>query len=230
MTLIGERDRTTIRQRFGDLIHPLTFLVFTSQDDCHYCEQTQALVEELASLDERISARVVDAAADPALAAQYGIDKYPAIAVLGLPPGGDQPHDPASASIQQDTGIRFYGIPAGYEMLTLIEDAIAVSRRDPALSADTQAWLATLDRPVHLQVFVTPTCPYCPRAVVLAHRLALASPHIRADMVEATEFPDLAARYDVYGVPRTVINDTVAVEGAVPESHLLGHLRQAIAA
>ncbi|HET7768717.1 MAG TPA: thioredoxin family protein [Chloroflexota bacterium] len=230
MTLISESDRTTIRERFGELIHPLTFLVFTSEDDCRYCEHTRALIEELASLDERISVRTIDAAADPALVAQYGIDKFPAIAVLGLLPGSEPSDDPGAAPVQQDTGIRFYGIPAGYEMLTLIEDAIAVSRRDPGLSGEMQAWLATLDHPVHLQVFVTPTCPYCPRAVVLAHRLALASPHIRADMVEATEFPDLAERYDVYGVPRTVINETVAVEGAVPEAHLLEHLRESVAA
>jgi predicted DsbA family dithiol-disulfide isomerase len=53
--------------------------------------------------------------------------------------------------------------------------------------------------------------------VVLAHRLAMESDWIRADMVEATEFPHLANKYQVYGVPRTVINETIHVEGAVPE-------------
>jgi predicted DsbA family dithiol-disulfide isomerase len=60
--------------------------------------------------------------------------------------------------------------------------------------------------------------------VVLAHRLALESPWIRADMVEATEFPHLANKYQVYGVPRTVINETIHIEGAVPESILMGEL------
>jgi predicted DsbA family dithiol-disulfide isomerase len=60
--------------------------------------------------------------------------------------------------------------------------------------------------------------------VVLAHRLAMESDWIRADMVEATEFPHLANKYQVYGVPRTVINETIHVEGAVPELMLVGEL------
>jgi len=77
--------------------------------------------------------------------------------------------------------------------------------------------LEEIDRDVHIQVFVTPTCPYCPRSVVLAHKLALASEHIRADMVEAMEFPHLANRYSVMGVPRSVFNEKDFIEGAVPE-------------
>jgi len=73
-------------------------------------------------------------------------------------------------------------------------------------------------------VYVTPTCPYCPRAVLLAHKLALASDLVTADMVEATEFPHLANKYHVYGVPRTVINEVIHIEGAVPEGALLPQL------
>ncbi len=77
--------------------------------------------------------------------------------------------------------------------------------------------LALVDRPVHLQVMVTLTCPYCSRAVATAHRFAMASEHITADMVETTEFPHLAVKYDVQGVPKTMINDTHSVLGAQPE-------------
>ena len=59
---------------------------------------------------------------------------------------------------------------------------------------------------------------------MLAHRLAMESDWIRADMVEATEFPHLANKYQVYGVPRTVINETIHVEGAVPEPMLVSEL------
>jgi len=75
---------------------------------------------------------------------------------------------------------------------------------------------------------VTPTCPYCPQAVSLAHQVAIASPHVRADMVEAVEFPELAIRYQVMGVPRTVINERVHIEGAAPEPMVLGKLREAL--
>jgi hypothetical protein len=92
------------------------------------------------------------------------------------------------------------------------------------LQPATRAFLADLTVPLHLQVFVTPSCPYCPRAVTLAHRLAYASPLIIADAVEVTEFPELGARYRVMGVPRTMIDELVSVEGAAPEGQLLAKL------
>jgi predicted DsbA family dithiol-disulfide isomerase len=60
--------------------------------------------------------------------------------------------------------------------------------------------------------------------VVLAHKLAMASDLVTADMVEATEFPHLAVKYQVQGVPRTVINETIHIEGAVPEKALVSRL------
>ena len=97
------------------------------------------------------------------------------------------------------------------------------------LQPATLEFLKTLDRDLHIQVFVTPTCPYCPRAVMLAHHLAYASPRVKADMVEAMEFPELSSRYNVFGVPRTVINEVVHQEGAAPEPLMLQKLREAAA-
>ncbi len=59
---------------------------------------------------------------------------------------------------------------------------------------------------------------------MLAHKLAFANEHITADMVEVSEFPHLAAKYHVYGVPRTVINEVIQIEGAVPENVLVPEL------
>jgi thiol-disulfide isomerase/thioredoxin len=76
--------------------------------------------------------------------------------------------------------------------------------------------------PVTVRVFTTPTCPHCPRAVSVAHEMAFANPNITAYAVEATEFPDLARRYQVTGVPKTVVDvsresgDTVEILGALP--------------
>ena len=64
--------------------------------------------------------------------------------------------------------------------------------------------------------------------MVLAHRLAMESEWITADMVEATEFPHLANKYEVYGVPRTVINETLHIEGAVPEPMLVNELMKVL--
>ena len=122
------------------------------------------------------------------------------------------------------------GINTIYQETSLIQDILMIGSGDSGLSAATKQWAAELKTPVHLQVFVTPTCPYCPQAVVLAHRLAMESDLIHADMVEASEFPELAEKYDVMGVPRTVINEGFYVEGAVPEGRLLAKLQEAVAA
>lgn len=82
--------------------------------------------------------------------------------------------------------------------------------------------------PIHIQVFVTPTCPYCPSAVRMAHKMALYSDKITADMVSALEFPYLADKYEVYGVPKTVVNDgEVMFEGALPEREFVAHVLRA---
>jgi glutaredoxin len=95
---------------------------------------------------------------------------------------------------------------------------------------ETRSFLADLKKPIHLQVFVTPTCPYCPQAVILAHRMALESENVYADMVEATEFPELAERFQVSGVPQTTINmGAGSVVGAYPEPQLVDEIRAALA-
>jgi alkyl hydroperoxide reductase subunit AhpF len=90
--------------------------------------------------------------------------------------------------------------------------------------------LDQLADPVHLQVFVTPTCPYCPQAVALGFEMAYASPNVRADGVESSEFPHLAVKYQVAGVPRTVINETTHLEGAAPPDMLLEKIQEALTA
>jgi glutaredoxin-like protein len=129
----------------------------------------------------------------------------------------------------QDFGVRFSGIPSGHEFSTLIHDLILVSGRDSGLDPQTRQLLAVLKEPVHLQVFVTPTCPYCPRAVVTAHQMALESPLVVAEGVEAMEFPELADRFHVSGVPQTTINAGAGtVVGAVPAGNLIAEITRAL--
>lgn len=85
-----------------------------------------------------------------------------------------------------------------------------------------------IDSNVHIQVFVTPTCPYCPQSVVTAHKFSYLNDKIKGDMVEATEFPHLSNKYNVRGVPRTVINESTFVEGAAPEQMVLDKVKDAL--
>jgi len=121
----------------------------------------------------------------------------------------------------KDYGIRFFGIPVGYEFITLLSSIIDVSKNESGLEETTKEELAKINEPVHVQVFVTPTCPYCPSMARLAHKMALESPMIKADVIEATEFQDLSLKYNIHSVPTVIINDKVRFEGAVSEKTFL---------
>jgi glutaredoxin-like protein len=212
MPLLNASLRAELQSVFVVLPHPVTLLVFVSAA-CETCAETRELVEEIASISGgRVRMETLDLDTRPPEATLYRIDKAPAVVVLGDETG------------RRDFGIRFYGTPAGYEFATLIEDIRMVSRGTADLAPATLEALGHLTAPLHLQVFVTPMCLYCPRAVLLAHKMAVASDWVTADAIDATEFPELADRYRVHGVPRTVANETIHVEGAVPEAMLMAEL------
>ena len=221
MALLKDKDREAVREQFQELTNPVTLVMFTQKIECEYCEDTRRMVEEVAALSEKVTAQIHNFVIDKEVAEKYGVDKIPAIVILGVdtekPSGGEQDH-----------GIRFYGIPAGYEFSALIEDIKIVSSGESGLSQETKSTLAQVKEPLHMQVFTTPTCPYCPRAVILAHKMALESGYIQADGIEAMEFPHLAIRYQVRGVPRTVINETTFIEGAVPEPMMVEGVLKAL--
>lgn len=215
MPLMDDNTREQVREILSELTGPVKLVLFTQEFECQMCRETRQIAEEVAELSDKITLDVLDFVADEARAQALAIDKIPAIAVLG--------------QNDADYGIRFYGIPSGYEFMSFLEAIKLVSAGEPDLEPETLAFLDTLTEPLHLQVFVTPTCPYCPSAVMLAHRLALASDRVRGDMIEANEFPHLSMRYQVMGVPRTVINEDTFMEGAAPEHMLLHKLQEAVA-
>jgi glutaredoxin-like protein len=170
------------------------------------------MLQELKQISDKIKLEIYDFIKDKALAGKLGVDKIPAVVVMD----------------DTDYGIKFYGIPAGYEFGSLIEAIKMVSTGETTLNDESKTFLDSLQKDIHLQVFVTPTCPYCQGAVILAHRMAFYSPRVRADMIEATEFPHLSQKYQVMGVPRTVINETVFQEGAAPENLIINKIKSVL--
>lgn len=212
MSLLNQEIADRVRQELADLSGPVRLVMFTQESACEYCAQVRQLVEEIATLSAQVTAEVYDFVTEREQAGQFGVDKVPAIAIVGA----------------HDYGVRFYGLPSGYEFVSLLEAIKTVAAGQAPLEAATLNFLRALDKPVHIQVFVTPTCPYCPASVILAHQMAVAGPQVRADMIEALEFPHLAIQYQVMGVPRTVINETVHIEGAAPEAMVLERLQAAL--
>lgn len=212
MKHITDDIRKELEPIFNTLDQDVRIVFFTQKMECRFCAQTHELLTEVSSLSPRIQLEVLDFQADSKRAESLGVDKIPATVVMG----------------GEDSGIRFFGIPSGYEFGSLIEAIQLVSSGKDNLSDATRKFLDQLETDIHLQVFVTPTCPYCPGAVVLAHQMAHYSSKVTADMVEATEFPHLAQKHGVMGVPRTIINDSAFVEGAAPENTLVEKIASAL--
>ena len=216
--LLNDEIANQVRQAFAQLNNPVEVIFFGRQEDCEYCDQTLQLVEEVSELSEKLRASTYDVESDTELASIYNVDKTPGLVITAR--DGDQ---------LVDFGVRYAGVPSGHEFSSLIQDIILMSGRDSGLSQQTRDMLADLTEPVTLQVFVTPTCPYCPQAVILAHQMAMESSLIQAEMVEAMEFTELSSRHNVSGVPQTTINDGAGnVVGAVPEQHLLAEIIRSI--
>jgi glutaredoxin-like protein len=213
MPLLSDQDRQIVERQLAEISQPVTLLFFTqaiaAPDSALVARQ---ILDEVASLNERISVQEVNFILEKDRAAQYGIEQIPAVAVLGK---------------GEDTRIRFLGAPAGYEFMSLVEAVLVAGTGDSGLSPESRQLIAEhVHAPLDVRVFVTPTCPHCPRAVTLAHRMAMENAHIRAFCIEATEFPDLSERYYVTGVPKTVVNDAIEILGALPED---AYVRQIVA-
>lgn len=202
MSLVPDDKKEQIKRELKEKMDSsVRIVMFTQEIECRFCSDTRQLIQELAALNEKIAVEIYDFVVDARKAKDYGVTGIPALAVIG----------------KKDYGVRIYGIPYGYELQTLKEAVINVSRGKTDLMEKTKAILADVKAPVHIQVFVTLTCPHCAKAAVVAHKLAVESNMIRADIIDSNEFPTLAQKYAVMGVPKIVINEKVEFMGAFSE-------------
>lgn len=209
--VIKKKDREWLTEKLGDLTGEVKMVMITQEMECQYCSQTRQLLTELASLSDKLELAIFDFVHDGDEVERYGGDKIPATLLMGA--GGE--------------GIKYYGVPAGYELMALVETIEDLSSGTTSLSDESREKLKALAEDVHIQVFVTPTCPHCPKAVRTAYMLAQENDRIRADAVEAVEFPHLANKYHVRGVPTVVINETTSFVGAQSEPFFVGKILEA---
>jgi glutaredoxin-like protein len=211
MALLSDQDRKLVADRLAGISSRVQLLFFTQTIGAP--ESTlvaRQIVDEVASLNDKIAVEEVNFVLEKERAAQYGIEDIPAIALL---------------RDGEDTRMRFLGAPSGYEFASLIDAVILAGTNDSGLSPESRQLLAEqVTSRLDLLVFVTPTCPHCPKAVTLAHRMAVENPLTTATCVEATEFMELSRRYRVNGVPKTVVNGGVEILGALPESQFIAEV------
>jgi glutaredoxin-like protein len=225
MAMLTDQDREFLQDRFRDeLKDDVTIIAFTKKPEglespgleCEFCRETEELMIELKELSNKIKLDLREFSSDDQMAKDLGIDKLPALILTS-----------SDASIK---AVRYFGIPGGFEFSSLVEDIIDLSRRSTDLDQSTKDKVKGVQKDIHIQVFFTPTCPYCPIAVRTAHQMAMENPqHIKADAIEAAEFPDLIDRYEIQAVPTIVINEEIQFEGALPEDEFTNHIMEAVA-
>ena len=127
--------------QLASLPHPVRLVFFTQTFGCDKCLSARQVVDQLAGLSDQITVDDYNLVLDKEAVAEYAVDRAPAIAVVG----------------ETDLGIRYYGVPSGYEVASLVDAVLLVGRREPGLSDKSLAAIAALDRPLDVKVFVTPT-------------------------------------------------------------------------
>ena len=142
MAFLNASDEQAVRERFAEMGGPVKLVVFSqSLSAADLCRENEQLVREVADLSDKLSVETLNLAIDRERAEGYGVDQVPAIVVEGA----------------RDYGIRFYGVPSGYEFGNLIDSIIVASTGEPDLSEDTKASLSALADDVDIKVFSTPT-------------------------------------------------------------------------
>jgi glutaredoxin-like protein len=195
----------------NSLKDPVSIIYFTMELECEFCRQTHDLLDEVTALSDLLSLSVFKFDIDKKVVEKYHIDKIPAIVIES----------------EKNHGIRFFGLPAGYEFSALIGSIIMVSTKETGLKKESIEKISKIKKPIHIQVFSTNTCPYCPTAVHFAHKLAYLNKNITSDGINATEFIPLTQKYNVVGVPKIVINEKVSFEGALPEEPFIAQVLSA---
>lgn len=212
--MIPLRDQEMLRQRLArDLTSRVRIDYFTQKpspiyiagrQECVYCEDVAKLLSELAALSPRIALTKHDIEEEAGVASELGIDKVPGIVIRGM---ANRP-------------VRYFGMPSGNTFLGFVETVIDAARGPAPLQPDAAKTLRRLKSDVTVQVFVLPVCTYSPVVARAALRLALHSVRVKTSIIEIAEYPDIVQVYRIPGVPLTVVNDAVAIPGAMNESVL----------
>lgn len=209
---IDDETRAQVVEMFTSLDSNVKIHLFIADHDCLYCNDTRDMVSLISELSEKVEVVTHKGSLDDPEAKKMGIERTPAIVLHG----------------KEEYKVKFYGIPAGHEFGALVGSIIDVSTGVTPLPPDIIEDIRSIDKPIRIRVFVTPQCPYCPSMTRLAHQAAILNPLISSEMIESLEFGELAQEFEVFGVPKTVFNDSVTAEGLTPPEIFVDKLFETI--
>ena len=209
---LDEQTREALRETLADMKNPVDILLFVS-DRCYYCVESEKLLRQFEELSPAVNGKkmltlnVLELPRYRELAERYSVTRTPTVVLL-------------------DGHIKWIGIPSGEEIRSLVETIMRISEGESGLEDSTKQAIRSLNGKVSIEVIVTPACPYCPYAVVLANMLAFESyiagnRNITSSTIEAFENPDIAERYGIMSVPAIVINGKDLIVGLPYERDLV---------
>jgi glutaredoxin-like protein len=201
LAILKSHEREYVENVFRLVAKQVKIAFFAEQPEKRSDKETHEILEEISSISDNIKMTVYDFEKDQAKVQKYKIDKTPAIVLEG----------------ETDYGIRIYGVPSGYLVSSLIEDVVQISKNESELTDETKQKLSEVVNPLSIEVFVKPTSPYSPSLVNIAHRMALENENISAHLINISDYPHLAMRFNIEDVPHTIINGIESVYGALDE-------------
>ncbi len=207
MAIFDEKVQGQLKGILKNMKDNVKIVNFTQEIECPMCRETRQFAEEIASLSDKLSFETYNFVLDKELVQKLGVERIPAIVLLDRD--------------GKDHGVKFYGLPGGYEINSFLGAIIELSGAREKLPDDIMARIKKIDKDVHIQVFVGLGCPHCPAAVSVAHRLAMENSRIKGDMIDASNFVPMAQKYNVTGVPKIIINDKYELTGAHPVTTFL---------
>jgi glutaredoxin-like protein len=205
-------DMAMVESKFKNLKDPLKLIFFSRETNCTHCSEARKIYEMLVSISQKLEFEYFNFNVDEEKNKKYRIFSVPAVAVTG----------------KRDYGIRYYGYPHGLELNDFIDDLVYVSRGEVAFNDTVTDKLYRLKAQVYLKVFISSSCPYSIPVAKTVIKLAVASDNINADIIDAIEFMEISEKYDVRGIPVTVVNNRTKFYGAFDDEEYLDRVLQVV--
>jgi glutaredoxin len=166
--------------------HHTHYHLHVAGEGCHTCGEAKMLAMELAKISNgQLSFDIVERGKAGALRPRYV---------------------PAFIYGSSGLNIRYYGLPSGEEFAPFIYVHQYISLSEVKLSSKVKEVVESIETPLHVKVFVTPECPYCPIVVDYFNQMALLNKNIMMETIEAIELPIEADAYGIQAVPYVTIN------------------------
>lgn len=210
--IINDETREKLKEILSDINgnNKIKLIFFKSNINCETCKTMELLLKEIKEISDVFDLEIYNRYTDVEKSNEYSVKMTPAL------------------FFENSSGrkkIVLYGFPGGYEFITLIEILKYIGGKDVEFDDNIKNEISSLEKDSNIKVFVTPTCPYCPHAAISAVKFALLSDKISTEIVVVNEFPELVEKYQIEGVPKTVINDKIHLEGARSEIEYINALK-----